>query len=309
MKVKVIDINSHSELSQPYSVSDKTKEYIMAVDGSTTNTGVAIFEKTGKLVMLGAFAREPMRESPVRYKLILQSHLYDLLRNYRHITTVLYEEPCMDNISAIPNLYMLRPIIQEILITHEDELTGIKYMELANAKWKHTFLKEMKWGGSTERQKECIAARFAQEQPYLTGITQDEKDAYGMGKAYIETLDKSSLESKKGLRAFKYNTAFVGMQTGTPSPEWLYETAIENKVPKKVLDDIQLIQGNGSKNFERTILEGMGTHDRLLVLAYSSKKLGNLNLRFKLGELSQQFPYIAVLVWRTNRKKRVEYTI
>lgn len=306
MKKTVRDFVLNEELLPPYTV-ESDEPCIMSIDGSTSVTGVSILGPDERLLLSCAFKREPYLESPVRYKIALKSRILDLLLNYRHITDIVYEEPVLNQISAIQNLYMLRSMAQEVLIENEDKLGHINYYEVSNSRWKKIYLAPLKASGTTEEVKKLIADRFALKYPELTGLTQDEKDAYGIGVAFLRTQDKRKLESKKNSRIFKYETFVTGIPTRDITEEDIISIAGE-RVPEKVFrNGWEIIDTVGRKDFDKEITEHMLSDDKLLVFRLQSGKLGSLLLRFKLAQLSKDYPFIAILVWRTNRKYKVKY--
>lgn len=299
MKIEFRDIKAPTD----------NEKCVLAIDGATSNTGMSVLTlNTGELRLMGHFRRSETYESPVRYKILLKEQIHILLKNNRNITDIVYEEPVIDNVSSVRNLFMLRSMVEELLIENEEELSYITYKEVSNMKWKKIFLYPLRVPNNKDKAKVLIAQKFDEEQPMLRHVTQDEKDSYGLGKAYTQTRNKKELESRKALRQFKYNTYISGISSTDDVMDLIEREHI--KVPNKVLENgIEIIETTGRKNFDKQVLECMGADDKLLLFIYNSNKLGSLLLRFKLGDLIKTNERIGIFVWRTNRKHKVKYRI
>ena len=308
MKVRLTDSNN-MELFGKLNKTDDTP-CVMGIDASTTNTGITILTLTGELKLIGRFTREPMRESPVRYKILLKEQIYQLLKNYRNITAVIYEEPCVAFVSAVKNLYMLRSMVEEVLIEHEADLPHIEYIEVPNARWKKIFLAPQKTPVGTELAKRAISDKVQSEQPQLKDLTQDEKDAYGIAASYVKLKDKNDIKPKRVSREFAYLTSVHGLNTADIPYNDVSVLASESGVPKQVLaNGIELIPMKGRKDFDKEIRNHMQADDKLLAFIYPSNLVGSLALKYKMGNLLNTSTHILILVWRKNRKRKPQYTI
>ena len=59
----------------------------------------------------------------------------------------------------------------------------------------------------------------------------------------------------------------------------------------------------GKGRFEDLLYRAMGDEDKLLILAFSSGKYGNIVLSNNIGNLAKQYSTIYAVCWRKNRKK------
>lgn len=134
---------------------------VMSIDGSTTNTGVAIIQKSsGGLYFTISFTREKSQgETPVQYKVRLKRAINQILQNNTLIDTIYYEEPFIGYASAAPNLMMLRTSIEEIIVENEPLLNYIKHAEINNKHWKKLFLVPDKVPNGTELEKRLYARK------------------------------------------------------------------------------------------------------------------------------------------------------
>ena len=191
---------------------------ILSIDGSTSNSGLAILrESDGALMYSMCATRDASGDTPVHYKIRLKRQVADILRRNKYIQQVYYEEPVIANITAVSNLFMLRSFIEEMIIENEPEFDYIKHYEISNMKWKRLFLAPDKVPSGTENQKKAVRAKVEQGLPFLNKVTQDEIDAICMGYVACTTLKEGGsgedLQSKKKVRPFKFNSVFIGADT------------------------------------------------------------------------------------------------
>ena len=276
---------------------------VMSIDGSTTNTGVAILrESDGALFYSCAFSREK-GETPVQYKVRLKRAVQEILMNNTLIETVYYEEPFVGYVGAAQNLMMLRTFIEEIIVENEPILDYIKHSEINNKRWKKLFLAPDKCPTGTELEKAAVRKKLEGYMPFLKSVTQDEIDAISMG--FIATVQTRNgvadeLESKKKPRAFQYNIAFIGADE---DDNMLMEFMDVYSGPSYLLENgISLTTCKGTEDFNKHVYKEMGNDDKVLIIKFDSDRHGNLILQHKIGHLASTFEYIYAIVWRKSRK-------
>lgn len=279
---------------------------ILAIDGSTSNSGLAIMrECDGALMYCISAEREDSKETPVHYKIRLKRAVADILRRNRFIKQVYYEEPVVANITAIPNLFMLRTFIEEMIIENEPEFDYIKHYEVPNMRWKKELLAPDKVPVGSEKQKKAVKDKILQSLPFLSKVTQDELDAIGLGyvvcKYNMDGKNVEDLQSKKNRRPFKFNSIFIG---ANKDDDMLMEFSDLYNGPESILQNgVCLLEIDGRQSFTKAIYEEMGDDDKLLIIKFSTKHHGNVILEHKIGNLSAQYDYIYAFIWRVTRKK------
>lgn len=284
-----------------------TNYAILAIDGSTSNSGLAIMrEYDGALLYSMCATRDSSGETPVHYKIRLKRQVADILRRNKYITQVYYEEPVIANISSVKSLFMLRTFIEELIIESEPEFDYLKHYEVSNMRWKKHFLNPDKVPSGTDNQKKAVRTRLETYLPFLNRVTQDEIDAIAMGFVACKFLREGGenageeLQSKKKAHPFKYNITFIGAEK---DDDMLVELWDIFNGPKKLMENgINFSEIDGKRNFEKHIYETMSDEDKLLIIKFSSKHHGNIVLQHKIGNLAAQYPYIYALVWRVTRK-------
>lgn len=281
---------------------------ILSIDGSTSNSGLAILRETdGALMYSIAATREPNTgETPVHYKVRLKRYVADMLRRNKYITQVYYEEPIIANVSAVSNLFMLRTFISEMIIENEPEFEYLKHYDVNNMRWKKLFLQPDKVPSGTENQKKAVRDRLESYMPFLKTVTQDEIDAIAMGFVACTCLKTDSdvgveeLASKKKTRPFQFETDFIGADDDDAALQELVESY---SGPAKLREKSILFTELGNReNFKSKVYSKMGDDDRILFIKFSSKHHGNLIIEYKLGSLSVEYDYIYAAVWRRTRK-------
>lgn len=279
---------------------------ILSIDGSTTNSGLAILrESDGALMYSMCATRDSSGETPVHYKIRLKRQVTDILKRNKFITQVYYEEPVIANITSVSNLFMLRTFIEELIIENEDELGHIKHYEISNMRWKKLFLAPDKVPAGTENQKKAVRDKVELSLPFLNKVTQDEIDAICMGYVTCVHLinggEAEELESKKKVRPFKYNVNFIGADKDDDMLTEFYDVY---NGPEKLLENgISFTEIKGKTDFEKHIYQTMGhDDDKILIIKFSSKHHGNIVLQHKIGQLAAQYDYIYAIVWRVTRK-------
>lgn len=278
---------------------------ILAIDGSTSNSGLAIMrESDGALLYSMCATRDSSGETPVHYKIRLKRQVADILRHNKYIKEVYYEEPVISNITAVANLFMLRTFLEEMIIENEPEFDYIQHYEISNMRWKKEFLAPEKIPSGTENQKKAVRAKIEKGLPFLNKVTQDEIDAICMGFVAcvnkIKGNDGKELQSKKKARPFKYNIEFIGSDTDDGMLTELYDIY---KGPEKLLENgISFTEIDGRKNFEKHIYDTMSDEDKLLIIKFNTKYHGDIILKHKVGNLAAQYDNLYALVWRVTRK-------
>lgn len=280
---------------------------ILSIDGSTTNSGLAIHrEYDGALLYSIKATRDSSGETPVHYKIRLKRAVMDILKRNKYITQVYYEEPVIANITAVANLFMLRTFVEEMIIENEPDFDYIKHYEISNMRWKKEFLAPDKVPQGTDNQKKAVRAKMEGYLPFLNAVSQDEIDAICMGWVATQYMrdDKGggeALKSKKKAKPFKYNIEFIGADE---DDNMLVELWDIYKGPKKLLENgISFTEIDRKTNFDKHVYDTMGAEDdKLLIIKFSSKHHGDLILKHKVGNLSAQYEYLYALVWRVTRK-------
>ena len=278
---------------------------ILAIDGSTSNSGLAIMrEYDGALLYTMCAVRDDKGETPVHYKIRIKRAVMDILRRNKYIQKVYYEEPVIHNVTAIANLFMLRTFIEEMIIENEPEFDYIKHYEVSNMRWKKELLAPDKVPSGSENQKKAVRERIELYLPFLNRVTQDEIDAVGLGfvAAKFGLQEKEEdLQSKKKVRPFKYNSIFLGAEK---DEDMLVEFFDVYNGPKKLLDNnIKFTEIDAKTDFEKHIYQTMGAEDdSIVIVKFSSKHHGNIVLEHRIGNLAAQYDYIYAIVWRKTRK-------
>ena len=278
---------------------------ILAIDGSTSNSGLAIMrENDGALLYTMCAVRDDKGETPVHYKIRLKRAVMDILRRNKYIQKVYYEEPVIHNVTAIANLFMLRTFVEEMIIENEPEFDYIKHYEVSNMRWKKELLAPDKVPSGSENQKKAVRDRIEYYLPFLNRVTQDEIDAVGLGfvAARFSLEEKEDdLKSKKKVRPFKYNATFIGADA---DDDMLVEFFDIYNGPKKLLDtDIKFTEIDAKTDFDKHIYQTMGSEDdSIVIVKFSSKHHGNIVLENRIGNLAAQYNYIYAIVWRKTRK-------
>ena len=279
---------------------------VLSIDGSTTNTGMAILrECDGALLYLISAAREKESESPVRYKVRLIQAVKFLFENCTRITTVYYEEPCIGFAGAVANLFMLRTFIEELIIENEPSFNHIKHYEIPNKRWKKLFLAPDKCPTGSEAEKKAVKEKVLHFMPFMFNSTQDEIDALAMGFAAIKFMRDGNvpeeLESAKKISKFAYNLQFIAADE---DDSMLMEFSDIYKGPQLLLENgISFTEIDGKANFDKHVYQTMGGDDKLLIIKFSTKHHSNLVLQHKIGHLAAQYDYLYAIVWRKSRKK------
>ena len=280
------------------------KSTYLAIDGSTSNTGIALVDYKLNLVGSGAFSRNKKEESPVRYKINFKKMLTQFLLNNKNIVGVFYEEPCIDNISAVKNLFMLRTVVEEIIIENEPRLDYIKYSEVNNTRWKKSFLgEEEKLKQTGEEQKLQVRRKLINISPVFSELTMDETDALGMCIAGINAIrNGEDLGKTKKVKEFTFEIGFTGGEESEDDLQWIIDDCYDG--PKKLLDkQINFAELTGKeKNFNLEICRAIGEEDNIAIIKYTSKAFGNVAIRYRIGGIVSENDYIYAVAWRRSRK-------
>ena len=280
-----------------------SNEAIMAIDASTTNSGIAILRRNdGALYYSISVARDKKNENPVEYKIKIKEFVKDLLLQNRNITKVFYEEPFIGYSTSVSNLMMLRTFVDEILIENKETLGYVEKIEVNNKKWKAIFIAPEKCPNNTELEKKAVRDKLEKYMPYMSIVTQDEIDAIGLGFSAVlsERSGNNNIESVRKTAPFKYDVEFIGSDDD--------DTMLEDFMslysgPKKILENgILLTYCGASENFDNHVYKNMGSDDKVLIVRFDSTKHGNLILKYRIGNLSATYSYIYAVVWRKLRR-------
>lgn len=299
----------------------------ISIDGSSTRTGIAIFNETvGRLIGTIAFEREG-NEDYIEYKVRLKNFVKKLIDgNLNKLTEIHYEEPIFGYAHSTEVLMAIRTTVREILIEGGKAYCHIKYIEINNQKWKRILLHPVKVPSGTDAQKEAVAERVCDifgESIYSVGVdgkkvyklTQDEMDAVGIAVArYIAKhtgIDNEELASRKKCKPFKYNIDFFepyeesNMEESEQDMMEMYGEIVKRfKVPSAVLENGTLVvQLNGNGQFNKHVYENMGNEDKLLILGFKRGKYVNVLIENQRPELcNSEGRYLYAFVWRKSRK-------
>lgn len=305
-------------------INQSTTPVGIGIDGSSTNTGLGIMNKTGGLIGTAALGRVK-GEDYIQYKLSLHDELTHILLACKDkITNIWYEEPFVGYTNAAEVLMAIRTTIKEIIYKHP-ELKHIVYKEVNNKRWKKIFLEQHNSrlpSGGTPAEKKAIAdvlgVKLVYDNLYDTRccVTQDEMDASGLVySGWYGEREGIQLESKKSIHKFGFNIAFELFDATPEEVEQnitlsLLDVAKENKIPSRVLDNgvtINILAGR--KLFDNIVYETMEDNDKLLVFIYKADKYANILFKYDAGrEIASQLQNfgaeqtIAAYVWRKSRK-------
>lgn len=279
---------------------------IMAIDGSTTRTGVSIIGKSGSLYIVMSITRSG-DETPIEYKVEIKKFIGDLLLRNSEINTIVYEEPFIEYVSAAKNLLMLRTFVEELIVENKPHLDYIRYIEVNNKRWKSVFLSPAPCPNDSKLEKQKVREKLLGLLPYLKDISQDEVDATALGIVAVSKMGQGKFEellTKKKQRPFQYNIKFFGADSDDEAFEDLSELLDDFEVPQGVLKNgITFAELGGRENFDNKVFELMDGQDKLLVLKFNSNHYGNIILKHKVGDIASQYNWIYAVIWRKSRKK------
>lgn len=305
-KVRMIGLGINDQAQLVEISPDKivcANKSIISIDGSTSNTGIGILRESDGALLYSLSCSRENGESPVRYKIQLKKLVEQIVKNNRNIENIYYEEPCIGYATAVSNLFMLRAFIEELKIENEPDLDYIHNVEINNMKWKSLFLAPAKCPQGTDLQKKAVRDKLQMYIPLLAGVTQDEIDAIAMGFVATTQLrngTESALQSKKAVKAFKYEVRFIGAEEDDDMLQEFYD--VYNGPQVLLQNGIKLSEIPSRARFDKHIYETMGQEDKILILKFPSNKQGNVILEHKIGHLAANFSYIYAIVWRKNRK-------
>lgn len=114
--------------------------YVVGVDGSGSSTGVFFFglskDGTKKAPLFALNFTRSNNETFVEYRVCYKNFFRKLLQSCK-VTRLYYEEPVVDYFSAIPVLYSLRTVLEELLVEDSASLaTQTKLYYVSNSTWK-----------------------------------------------------------------------------------------------------------------------------------------------------------------------------
>lgn len=281
------------------------KYAVMAIDGSTTNTGISILGFADNQVLYSlSLAREKNDENPVRYKVRLKKLVTEILLNNRLIETVLYEEPVVHYMGSVKNLFMLRTFVQELIIENEPDLDYIKHYEVSNQTWKKQFLDSEKIPSGTDKQKEAVRNKLVSLIPFMSVVTQDEIDAACLAAVAARNIrvygSASELQTKTKPRPFKFNAVFISANTDDEMLEDLFEVY---NGPQKLLENgVCFTEIDGRTNFDNHVYKCLQHDDKVLIVKFKSTQHGDVQLKYRVGYLAETYDYMYAVVWRQTRK-------
>lgn len=283
------------------------EECVMAIDGSTSCSGVSILNKQGLIMYSIAFIRDRDNETPVQYKVRFKRALLDILLNNKCIKNVYYEEPFWGYAESAKVLMMLRTSVEELIAENEPNLDYLSLTEVNNKKWKKYFLAPDPCPSNSELEKEAVREKLIKLLPVMATVTQDEIDAASMGFVALWKLEshrESDLSSKKKVKAFKYNVKFIGADDISDMlEEFSYMMKDKSwKVPEFLLDNIEFFDLPGKGDFDDYVYKAIGPEDKLVILSFATKHYGNIILQHRLGNLAKNYSKIYAICWRKTRK-------
>lgn len=280
-----------------------SKESLISIDGSSTNTGISIINILDeKLEYCIHFYNEP-NENPVAYKVKLKNVLKEILFTNYNIKHAWYEEPFIKYAEAAKRLLMMRTLVEEIKFENEPLLDYLNYSEISNTAWKKIWLDPEGVPPGTELQKEAIRKVFISKYPHLNTLTQDQMDSAGMGLSIAKIMNKgkeSELISTKKVRPFKYKVHFMSTDYIDIAIDELFRV---RDIPREVMDNGIVVAELGRHKFDEFIYQKIGREDRLLLLQFDAKKHGNLVLKYRLAHLLEETNNFYAAVWRKTRIK------
>lgn len=284
---------------------DLTTDAVMAIDGSTTCTGIAFLEKEHGYLLGTMALKRSSGESQVRYKVEYKRFIAEILRKFK-ILNIFYEEPYIGFAESTKALFLLRSSIEELIVENEPEFDYIRYIEVNNKRWKKALLGEGNCPVGTELEKAAVKAEIVRQLPFMDKVTQDEIDATGIGFVAITRLQSGTevdLASKKKAKPFKFNIEFIGADDEDEFYTQFFDQLTDYKIPTSVLDNgMTMTKIPGSGIFDNYVYKYMGDSDKLLVLCFSVKHHANIILEHRISNLTANNKYIYAVIWRKTRK-------
>lgn len=283
------------------------KYALLAIDGSTSNSGLAIIrEVDGAIMYIMCATREEKTESVVQYKVRLKRTIKDILFRNRFINQTYYEEPMVANITAVKALFTLRTFVEELIVEEEPALDYLQHYEVNNMRWKKELLAPATVPQGTQKQKQAVRNKLEEALPFLKEVSQDEIDAIGLGFVAARFLKNNQdggkeLQSKKKARPFKYNIQFIGADEDESA---FIEFHDIYKGPHYLLENgISFTEIKSKTDFDKHVYDTMGAdEDKILIIKFPSKTHGDLILKHRIGDLSVNYEFIYAIVWRVTRK-------
>lgn len=278
---------------------------LIAFDGSSTNTGVAILRRSdGAIMYTMSLEREKNTENPVQYKLRFKAIIEALFESFPCIQKAYYEEPIIQYAGAVNNLMMLRTSVEEVIEENRPKFNHIDNIYISNMRWKKLFLHPDKVPTGTVQQKKAVRAKLESGLPFLNMVTQDEIDAIAMGyvaaKNFMTGSTDDELKSKPKAKPFQYEIRFIGAdldEIALEELQYVYDG------PRKVLENgITIKEIKGKNKFDKSVYEEMSTDDRVVIIKFPSNTHMDLILKHRVGYLVDDNEYIYAVVWRKYRK-------
>lgn len=286
---------------------------LMAIDGSSTRSGISIIGLDRKIKYVIALERgTEINETSIQYKVALKRFIDSVLERNPGIGVIYYEEPFIEYIESSKVLLSLRTSVEEIIAERAPLYDYIKFIEAGNQKWKRQFLHPDKVPSGTPAQKLAVRNKIYRMYPLLNTecITEDECDSLGLGLVALDhSFDNTeeSLKSKKKVKPFNYNIQFIGAYDEDEMFNDLSELIKTYKIPQKLVDsfmeDPDIVELNGRGLFKNLVYENMGTDDKLLILSFNRGKYANVLLENRVTYISEDRPKVYAIIWRKSRKK------
>lgn len=283
-----------------------TEPSIMAIDGSTTCSGIVIITLKGLLIYSMALERSN-EETPVQYKVRFKQYIREILLRNSTISNVYYEEPFIGYVESAKILMSLRTSVEEIIAEEEPALSYLKCTEISNKVWKKKLLEPNPIPVGTKEEKEAVRLAVENRMSFMKSVTQDEIDATGLGLTVLWGISnhmEHSLESKKKVRPFKFNAEFIAAYTDNEMFDILGRSLDIWNVPEELVDTIEVVSLSGTGKFKNHVYEAIGNEDKLVIMKFKMGKFGNIYIEYDISNLIGEETYMYAVCWRKSRKKR-----
>lgn len=277
---------------------------LLSIDGATSRTGICLLDASKAEVICTFRCTRDADETPVEFKVAMKEFISKILENNRNITQVCYEEPFIGHASAVSNLFMLRSMVEEIKVESKGKFSYVNDYYINNKRWKKLYLWPKPLPQGTELEKQAVRNKMLEDMPYLSELTQDEIDATAMGIVACTKLrngkDITELESRKAVRRFQFNAEFLGAED---DESMCSEIMSVYGGPESVLDNgVEMVDLKRNEILDDCVCRTMGSEDKLVIVKFSGQEHGDTVLKYRLGMLSNNYPYIYALTWRKTRR-------
>ncbi len=266
---------------------------VLALDGSTSRSGICVMSASGKLDFVGAVIRGA--ESVVEYKLGLKWVLSEVIKccTIRHAA---YEEPFIGYANDAKGLYMIASSLDEVVA---EESLPVMVVGVNNKRWKSQFL-QTKLHGGRDVQKKLVYEKAVSLAPGLAACKDDETDAFGLAYYLSRCVREGmlhSMSSKGKPPKFGYDLRLFGGRLTSEEVMGFIGT-------QRVKDGFLQRDISAKRSFSGAVYELMQGKDAMLVLHFKSGKFGNIVLEHGAGELAAFNEYLTAVVTRKSKRRR-----